>query len=109
MCSASKGKIEGAESLNMEQEQRLHFLLKKLNLAQKLYRLIEEGDRIAVGVSSGKDSLTLLLLLQYFQKHNTLSFELGAVHIEPDFQPGHQERGSTWRNSSRGISFLSPL
>ena len=78
--------------MNTEQEQRLHFLLKKLNLAHRLYRLIEEGDRIAVGVSSGKDSLTLLLFLQYFQKHYPLAFELGAVHIEPDFQPGHEER-----------------
>lgn len=58
--------------LKKEEERRLHFLLKKLNMAQRLYKLIEERDRIAVGVSQGKDSLTLLCLLLYFQQQYSL-------------------------------------
>ena len=81
-----KGAIGG---LKNEEERLLHFLLRKLNIAQSLYQLIDEEDRIAVCVSSGKDSLCLLL---YFQKNYPIPFELGAVHIEPDFQPGHEER-----------------
>lgn len=46
------------------------------------YNMIEEGDRIAVGVSGGKDSLVLLTLLaglrSYFNKH----FELEAITID---------------------------
>jgi len=78
--------------LKNEKERLLHFLLRKLNKAQSLYQLIEEEDWIALGISPGKDSLTLLCLLLYFQKHYPIPFELGAVHIEPDFQPGHEER-----------------
>ena len=46
------------------------------------YNMISEGDKIAVGVSGGKDSLVLLVLLaglrQYFNKH----FELEAITID---------------------------
>ena len=49
------------------------------------YQLIEEGDRIAVGVSGGKDSLFLLCALaelsQYYPKH----FSVVAVTADPCF------------------------
>ena len=43
------------------------------------YQLIAEGDRIAVGISGGKDSLTLLYALQGLQKFYPQHFELIAV------------------------------
>ena len=50
--------------------------------------MIEEGDRIAIGISGGKDSLTLLYALQGLQKFYPKHFELEAVTVDlgyPDF------------------------
>ena len=52
------------------------------------YQMIEEGDRIAIGISGGKDSLTLLYALQGLQKFYPKHFELEAVRVDlgyPDF------------------------
>lgn len=46
------------------------------------YHMIEEGDRIAVGVSGGKDSLVLLTLLAGLQKYFNKSFTLEAITID---------------------------
>ncbi len=45
--------------------------------------MIHEGDRVLLGLSGGKDSLTLLHLLIYFQRHAPIKFSLGAVTIDP--------------------------
>lgn len=47
------------------------------------YRMIREGDRVLLGLSGGKDSLTLLHLLRHFQRHAPIRFELGAVTVDP--------------------------
>ena len=46
------------------------------------YDMIAEGDRIAVGVSGGKDSLVLLVLLAGLREYFTKSFELEAITID---------------------------
>ena len=46
------------------------------------YNMIEAGDRIAVGVSGGKDSLVLLVLLAGLRKYFNKPFELEAVTID---------------------------
>ena len=46
------------------------------------YHMIEAGDHIAVGVSGGKDSLTLLLLLANLRKFYPKPFELEAITID---------------------------
>lgn len=46
------------------------------------YNMIEEGDRIAVGVSGGKDSLVLLMLLAGLRGYFNKSFELEAITID---------------------------
>lgn len=46
------------------------------------YDMIQEGDRIAVGVSGGKDSLVLLQLLAYLRKFFNKSFTLEAITID---------------------------
>ena len=46
------------------------------------YQMIAEGDRIAIGISGGKDSLTLLYALQGLQKFYPHHFELEAVTVD---------------------------
>jgi len=47
------------------------------------YKLIEEGDRIAVGVSGGKDSLVLIRFLAFLAARAPVKFSLGVIHLEP--------------------------
>ncbi len=46
------------------------------------YKMIEAGDRIAVGISGGKDSLVLLVLLSELRKFFNKPYELQAVTID---------------------------
>lgn len=50
------------------------------------YNMIEEGDRIAVGISGGKDSLTLLYALNALRRFYPKHFELFAVTVDLGFQ-----------------------
>jgi tRNA 2-thiocytidine biosynthesis protein TtcA len=54
------------------------------------FDMIRAGDRILLGLSGGKDSLSLLHLLHHFQRRAPLAFALGAITIDPmagDFDP----------------------
>ncbi len=50
------------------------------------YKMIEEGDRIAVAVSGGKDSISLLHVLRHRQSLAPINFEFAAVHIDFEFE-----------------------
>lgn len=52
--------------------------------AMHKYNMIEAGDRIAVGVSGGKDSLTTLNALVRIKKIANLDFEIIPIHIHPN-------------------------
>ncbi len=58
-----------------------YYLAKKVGKTVKKYGMIEKGDRILVGVSGGKDSLTLLRLLHDRMGIYPNEYELLAVHV----------------------------
>lgn len=58
-------------------------LLRAVGKAIGDYNLIRAGDRILLGLSGGKDSLSLLHILCHFQRHAPIRFSLGAVTIDP--------------------------
>lgn len=51
------------------------------------YNLIEDGDKIAVGVSGGKDSLLLLKALNLYKKFSKQDFELCAITVTMGLEP----------------------
>lgn len=53
--------------------------------ACKIYKLIEEGDRIAVCISGGKDSMLMAKLFQEIQKHGHCNFELTFLVMDPGY------------------------
>lgn len=64
-------------------------LLAQIRKADEMYKLIDDGDKIAVGISGGKDSSLLLYLLHLYQylTSNSLNknFELIGIHINMNF------------------------
>ncbi|HUV50061.1 MAG TPA: ATP-binding protein [Anaerolineae bacterium] len=55
------------------------------------YNMISDGDRILVGLSGGKDSLTLLTILKERQPRIPIKYELFAVCVDPGFEGGHSK------------------
>ncbi|MBR4606719.1 MAG: ATPase [Lachnospiraceae bacterium] len=53
--------------------------------ACKMYRLIEEGDHIAVCISGGKDSMLMAKLFQEIQRHRQVQFELTFLVMDPGY------------------------
>ena len=59
-------------------------LLRKVGRAIADYGMIRDGDRILLGVSGGKDSLSLLLILKHLQSYAPVHFELGVITVDPE-------------------------
>ena len=64
----------------------LRKLLSYVRQAADDYNLIEENDKIAVGISGGKDSVTLLYALKRLQRFYPRHFDLTAITIHPGFE-----------------------
>ncbi|MDZ8120447.1 ATP-binding protein [Pontiella agarivorans] len=50
------------------------------------YRMIEDGDRLLVGISGGVDSMMLMHLLTRLQQRAPVKFELFGIHIDEGFK-----------------------
>jgi tRNA 2-thiocytidine biosynthesis protein TtcA len=74
-----------------ELERLTRDLGRDLGRCVKDYSLIREGDRVMVCLSGGKDSYTLLSLLERLRRRAKLKFSLLAVHLDQG-QPGYDGR-----------------
>jgi len=67
-------------------------LLRPVGQAIRDFAMIEDGDRVLVAVSGGKDSLSLLHILLHLQRHAPVRFEVAAMTVDPQFEgfdPSH--------------------
>ncbi len=65
---------------------KLQQLLSYTRKAVDEYNMIEEGDHIAVGISGGKDSLTLLYALQGLQRFYPKCFKISAITVDLGYE-----------------------
>ena len=61
-------------------------------LAVKRYALIQAGDRVAVCVSGGKDSMLLAKLMQLLQRFSDVPFEVRFLAMDPGYAPANRRR-----------------
>jgi len=73
------GKLQGAQ----------YYISKLVGKALTDYNMIADGDKIAVAISGGKDSLSLLKLLKDRQKFMPIKYKLLAVHVDMGYPCHH--------------------
>ncbi|MCI7813373.1 MAG: ATP-binding protein [Lachnospiraceae bacterium] len=56
------------------------------------YELIQEGDKIAVCISGGKDSMLLAKMMQELQRHGKFPFEMVFLVMNPGYNPENRQR-----------------
>ena len=91
---------------------KLQRLLSLTRQAVDDYRLIQSGDKIAIGISGGKDSLTLLYALQGLRRFYPEPFELCAITVDLGFQalsPEVSNRLSPTLSSDAAAFDLKPV
>ena len=62
------------------------------------YRLIENGDRIAVCISGGKDSMLMAKCIQRLQRYGNIDFEAEYIVMDPGYAPENRQM-ICWKNS----------
>ena len=67
--------------MSSDVERLAYWLLKDVNKAIRGYHMIADGDRVAVALSGGKDSLSLLRLLDLRRRGAPERYELAAIHV----------------------------
>lgn len=63
-------------------------LNKAVGKAMHRYDMISDGDRIVVGLSGGKDSLTLMWMLKERQTRIPIKYDIFAIYLDPGFEGG---------------------
>lgn len=61
-------------------------LMRPIGQAVVEFEMIKEGDRVLLGLSGGKDSLTLLHALRHLQRHAPINFSIAAITIDPEIE-----------------------
>ncbi len=58
----------------------------------KDYRLINEGDRIAVCISGGKDSMLMAMCMKRLQRYSKFPFEVEYIVMDPGYNPANRQQ-----------------
>ncbi len=80
--------------LDIEQSIRKKFkksIWCKFTKAVKEYELVKEGDKIAVCISGGKDSMLMAKLFQELQRHNRFPFEVTFLVMDPGYSKENRQ------------------
>lgn len=81
-----------AEEIELSIRKKFHKqLFSRFAKAVRDYELVQEGDRIAVCISGGKDSMLMAKLFQEIQRHRKVSFELKFLVMDPGYLPQNRE------------------
>jgi len=64
-------------------------IVKRAGKAIGDFDMIRGGDRVAIGISGGKDSLTLILAMKELQRRAKDKYEIIPVYLSITDQPGH--------------------
>lgn len=59
--------------------------------AVREYELVKEGDKIAVCISGGKDSMLMAKLFQELKRHNKFNFEVVFLVMDPGYSPANRQ------------------
>ena len=87
-------KQQGSINDNVEKSIRKKFhkaLFSRFAKAINEYRLLEEGDKVAVCISGGKDSMLMAKLFQELKKHNKFNFGLEFLVMDPGYKKANRE------------------
>ena len=89
-------KRKEAESISRDVEQSIRKKFRKkiwrmFAKAINTYDLVKEGDKIAVCISGGKDSMLMAKLFQELKLHNKFEFEVKFLVMDPGYSPENRE------------------
>ena len=68
------------------------------------YSMIQDGDKIAIGISGGKDSVTLLAMLANYKKFSAEKFEIMAINIDLGFEDTSKEEVEALKDYCKSIN-----
>ena len=81
-------------------------LAKKTTRAITDFNLVEDGDRVMVGLSGGKDSWALIQILDVLRQRAPITFSIVAVNVDSGYE-GYQHRAVAEACTARGWEFYS--
>ncbi len=64
----------------------------KFVMGIKEYKMISEGDKIAVCISGGKDSMLLAKCMEHLQRYSEMKFDLEFVVMDPGYNPENRQK-----------------
>lgn len=90
----AKKEEETPEYVEIEQSIRKKFrktIWCRFTRAVREYELVKEGDKIAVCISGGKDSMLMAKLFQELKHHNKFNFEVVFLVMDPGYSPANRQ------------------